>query len=42
VLYLVAGLPGCLWASAGFVLAAAVLAGRLPTQDPSAPPRING
>lgn len=33
VLYVVAGLPGCLWASAAFVLAAALLAGMLP-RDP--------
>jgi predicted MFS family arabinose efflux permease len=30
LLYVAAGLPGCLWASAGFVLAAAVLTLRLP------------
>ncbi len=33
VLYLTAGLPGCLWTSAGFVLAAAVLASLLPKKE---------
>ncbi len=39
-LYQWRGLPACLWASMGFVLAAGFLSTRLPTDAANAPPKM--